>query len=105
MTIESNNENTIFPDRDSDMETSKSDSTKKDTSKKKKRKSSTVSKYKDLEGKLLHIRIGDNSKPATSSDIKDIENRFNNLLEENNINCIAFVTHHAVSIDIIEKQN
>ena len=59
----------------------------------------------DLEGKFLHIRVGGPSLPATDEQISDIQNNIIELFEKNNINCLAFVTHHAVTMDIIEKES
>ena len=61
-------------------------------------------KFKDLEGKFLHVKVGTQGEPATDLQIKDVEKQIVSLFEKNNINCITFVTHHAVSMDIIEKQ-
>ena len=52
--------------------------------------------------KFLHIRVGNNEKPASDDMIKDIEKKIIELFEEHNINCVAFVTHHAVEINMIK---
>ena len=70
-----------------------------------KSKKITITKFKDLEGQFLHVKVGDHDRPAKEEDIKSIQNSLINLLEENNVNCLAFVTHHAVDINIIEKGN
>ena len=49
------------------------------------------------------VRVGDKESPATDNDIKDIEGKITTLLASNNVNCLVFVTHHAVRVDIIEK--
>ena len=82
--------------------------TMQDTSKKQVNKSSkkvTIRKFKDLEGKFLHVKVGDKASPATDVQIGEIQDKLVALLEENNINCLAFVTHHAVTMEIIEKDN
>ena len=61
-------------------------------------------KVKDLEGKFLLVKVGTEDHPATDTQIKDVQEKLLELLESNNIDCVAFVTHHAVSMDIIEKQ-
>ena len=71
---------------------------------KKTEKKVSFTKIDDLEGKFLHVRVGTDSMPANDEQIKDIQDKIVNLFSENNINCVAFVTHHAVSIDIIEKE-
>ncbi len=79
------------------------DSNKK-ANKKKAEKKVSFTKIDDLEGKFLHVRVGTDSIPANSSQIKDIQDKIIDLFDKNNINCIAFVTHHAVSMNIIEKE-
>jgi hypothetical protein len=66
--------------------------------KKQKRKSTSKD---NLNGKFLLVRVGTNDRPATSEDISEIKNKLEELLEEKNIECTLFVTHHAISIDII----
>ena len=63
-----------------------------------------LQKLKDLEGKFLLVKVGNASQPATQSQIDDVQDKLVNLLDSNNINCLVFVTHHAVSMEIIEKQ-
>lgn len=63
----------------------------------------TVQKFKDLEGKFLLVKVGNNDRPATDQDIEDIEIQLLSLFEKNNINCLAFVTHHAVEMEIIDN--
>jgi len=60
--------------------------------------------FEDLENKFLHIKVGSDNHVATDVEIKDIQKTITSLFEKNNINCVAFVSHHAVSIDIIEKK-
>jgi len=61
-------------------------------------------KVKDLEGKFLLVKVGNEDHPATDDQIKNVQDKLLELLEANNIDCVAFVTHHAVSMEIIEKQ-
>ena len=72
---------------------------------KKTAKKISITKFKDLEGQFLHVKVGDANTPAIDDQISDIQKEIVRLFEENNINCVAFVTHHAVSINIIEKEN
>lgn len=65
----------------------------------------SITKFKDLEGKFLHVKVGDEERPATNEQIESIQEQIIDLFERNNINCLLFVTHHAVEIDIIEKDN
>ncbi len=62
-----------------------------------------VVKFEDLEGKFLLVKVGNDAHPATSEDIEDIGTKLTGLLEENGVNCMAFVTHHAVEMEIVEK--
>lgn len=78
---------------------------KKKVSKKKEvnSKAVTVQKFKDLEGKFLLVKVGNDAHPSTDIDVEDIENQLVGLFEEYDINCLAFVTHHAVEMEIIDK--
>lgn len=69
-----------------------------------KNKNITISKFKDLEGKFLHIKVGNTESPASAEQIFDIQKNIVKLFLDNNVNCLTFVTHHAVSMDVIEKQ-
>jgi hypothetical protein len=54
-----------------------------------------------VEGKLLHIRVGDASFPAGDAEINKIKEIIEELLEENGVHCMVFVTHHAVGVTAI----
>jgi len=58
----------------------------------------------DLENKFLLVRVGDRDKPASEDQLKQVREELDRIFTENGINCLLFVTHHAVSLDIIEKQ-
>lgn len=58
----------------------------------------------DLENKFLLVRVGTNDRPAKDIDIKEVQEKLEKMLKDNNVNCLTFVTHHAVSIDILEKK-
>ena len=60
-----------------------------------------TSVFRDLEGAFLLINVGTPDKPADNSDLQDIASTITGLFEENNINCIAYVTHHAVTMRVI----
>ncbi len=86
--------------------------TPKKTAKKKKKVEDNTSiskvklqKLKDLEGKFLLVKVGTPEQPARDFQINDVQNRLADLFEKNNVNCVVFVTHHAVSMEIIEKQD
>jgi hypothetical protein len=80
---------------------------KKTTTVKKGSKGKTISitKFKDLEGKFLHVKVGNVDCPATDGKIESIQEKLIALFESNNVNCLTFVTHHAVDMEIIEKDN
>jgi hypothetical protein len=59
---------------------------------------------KDLENKFVFVRVGNNDEPATCEQITQVKEELDRIFSENGINCLLFVTHHAVSIDIIEKK-
>ena len=58
----------------------------------------TSQKLKNLDGRFLLVKVGDKDRPASDEDIQEIETKLVALLEENNIDCVAFVTHHAVEM-------
>jgi len=61
-------------------------------------------KFLDLEGKFLHVTVGDQETPATGDQINDIQEALTDLFDKNNVNCLAFVTHHLVDMSLIEKK-
>jgi hypothetical protein len=58
----------------------------------------------DLENKFLLVRVGNNEKPASDAQIKEVRDMIDDLIQRNGINCLPLVTHHAVTVDIIEKR-
>ena len=66
-------------------------------------KAVTIQKFEDVEGKFLHVKVGDANRPATDDDIKLIQEQLTELFKKNNVDCLLFVTHHAIEVDIIEK--
>jgi hypothetical protein len=54
-----------------------------------------------LEGKFLLVKVGNENRPANDEDLKDLSEKIDNVLKNNNINCAVLVTHHAVDINII----
>jgi len=57
----------------------------------------------DLDGKFLLVKVGDETSPASTEQIKAVQDELVELFEKNNINCAAFVTHHLVSMEIIGR--
>ena len=88
---------------DNKVEEIKNDSKVKKTVKKKtvKKKAPQITQYEDIEGKFLLVRVGTESNPASENQIQDIEKKLQAFLDDNGVNCMMFVTHHAVAIDII----
>ena len=66
-------------------------------------KAISITQFEDLEGKFLHVKVGHEHRPAEVEDIESIKEQLLALFEKNNVNCLLFVTHHAVDMDIIEK--
>lgn len=61
--------------------------------------------FKDVEGKFLFVRVGTSKDPAADADITEVRDQLLELFEKNNVNCLTYVTHHAVSIDVIGNNN
>lgn len=51
-----------------------------------------------LEGKFIHIKVGDKDNPADTGDVRDIEEKVTNLLDQYDVDCMVLVTHHAVEV-------
>lgn len=56
--------------------------------------------FNNLNGKFLLVRVGNEDHPADDLQIKDIQEKLIGLFEKNNVNCVTFVTHHRVSVEI-----
>ena len=54
-----------------------------------------------LDGKIILINVGTPGDPASDDDIENVKDRFEKLLEDHGINCLVYVTHHAVNIKIV----
>ena len=72
-----------------------------------KTKSVKVIKPKDIkaksftiDGKFVHIKVGNEINSASDSEIASIEGKIAEIIESNDIECIVFVTHHAVDINV-----
>ena len=61
--------------------------------------------FESLQDKFLLVKVGTEAEPATQEEITAIHKKLVKLFEENDVNCLAFVTHHAVDISIIESHN
>jgi len=65
------------------------------------KKAIEIKKFNDLEGRFLLVRVGTDKDPATEPQIKDIEDKLIKLFKDNNVNCLTFVTHHAVDVVLL----
>jgi hypothetical protein len=63
-----------------------------------------IKKFDDLEGKFLHVKVGDYDHPASIATINDIQEKIVDLFNDRGVDCLVFVTHHAVSMKIIERE-
>jgi hypothetical protein len=53
-----------------------------------------------LEGKFLHIVVGNRERPAEQEDIDDIDEKITELFNKHGVNALAFVTHHGVEVHV-----
>ncbi len=64
-------------------------------------------KIHNLDGKFIHIRVGDpswNDMNMLQTEMDKVEAKVKDLFEENEIDCTVFVTHWAVDMKLIESQ-
>ena len=83
------------------MKSENSKEGKMESTSKKTIKKVIASKIKHLEGRFFHVKVGNENTPATTEEINSIQDKLVELFEKNDVNCLAFVTHHAVSVEII----
>jgi len=60
-----------------------------------------INKFSDLEGKFLLVKVGTVDDRASYEQIKDVEDKLIKLFKDNNVNCLTFVTHHAVDFSLL----
>jgi hypothetical protein len=54
---------------------------------------------------FIVIKVGDYERPASEEDIEQIRSRFQEFCEASDMEDVnAFVTHHAVEIDILPRR-
>ncbi|HUS48936.1 MAG TPA: hypothetical protein VMZ91_02120 [Candidatus Paceibacterota bacterium] len=68
------------------------------------KKNIKIKKFGSLEGKFLLVKVGSKDEKASTEQIKKIEDQLIDLFEKNDVNCLAFVTHHLVSMEIVEDK-
>jgi len=54
-----------------------------------------------LDGKLLLVNVGTTAEPAETSDIENVRDELQKLLDSHNIKCLVYVSHHAVDMKIV----
>ena len=54
-----------------------------------------------LKDRIILVNVGTPEDPASDEDIENVREKFEKLLEDHNIKCLVYVTHHAVSIKIV----
>ena len=59
------------------------------------------SEFLNVEGKFLLVRVGTDIAPASDEQIEEVRKGLEKLFDKNKVNCLTYVTHHAVSIDVI----
>ena len=62
-----------------------------------------IKKYPDLEGKFLIVKVGTKEDPASDKDVADVQDALVNLLEVNDISCLALVSTYDVDVKIVEN--
>lgn len=66
-----------------------------------------ASRFASLNGRLLHIKVGDEemqkrfSYDQLTSHVKDIEDRVEKLVSENEVDCLVLVTPYYVDVELI----
>jgi len=58
-----------------------------------------VGDYATLKGRVIHVTVGDEDRPASPEDVEDVEALFAEKLK--GIGCRLVVTGHAVKVDIL----
>ena len=51
---------------------------------------------------LIHVRVGNDERPALAEDAKEVEAKVRALFEENGIDAMLLVTHHACEVFVID---
>ena len=86
--------------------TNKKETMKKTTPTKKKtvknaNKIAEAEVFPGLQGKFLLVKVGNHQRPATQELIDKVQSDLVELFEENNIDCVAYVTHEAITMEVI----
>jgi len=54
-----------------------------------------------LDGKLLLVNVGTVTEPAETSDIENVRDELQKLLDTHGVKCLVYVSHHAVDMKIV----
>jgi len=57
--------------------------------------------YKELDGKLIFIKVGTETKHASEEEIEKVRKSWEEFLEKNNVDCLLYVGHHAIDIKVL----
>jgi len=57
--------------------------------------------FPTLEGRMLVVKVGNNEYVADDEVITKVETKLNELMETFGVNCLLFVTHHFVNVEIL----
>ncbi|NJL70442.1 MAG: hypothetical protein HC888_01930 [Candidatus Competibacteraceae bacterium] len=62
--------------------------------------------FTELNGKFIHVKVGapEGSASLVGEEIKKVQDDLVKLLEDNNIDCLLYVSHEFVNIQIIESR-
>lgn len=61
-----------------------------------------IGNRKNPKKQLIHIRVGNDHRPATVADINDTTTEIENDVAPHFPDALFFVTHHAYKIDVID---
>jgi len=62
----------------------------------------TAIKCEDVENKFLHVKVGNENRPASDEDINTVQAQIEELLTDHDIRCLVYVSHHAVDIRVVK---
>jgi len=57
-----------------------------------------------LNDSFVHVKVGNDDLPATDADIQNVDEQLTELFEDNNVNCLLYVSHHAVDIKVVSSK-
>ena len=57
--------------------------------------------FPTLEGRMLVVKVGNEGLVVDDDVIMKVETKLNDLLETFGVNCLLFVTHHFINVEIL----